>query len=155
LGVGRRTCVVSGIIRAGFLSPIIRIGTIPIHVWRIRPPILPIIIPIISAWVIFPVGGFFDIGSHTDLNGGRSRQRRIDIIPGHRAEHTKAQQGEEEPFRCVYSLWERFLPEVQANSVLCHSIAQGTSYNDTKRCTPWRLPPGTERLGTAIVVTRE
>jgi hypothetical protein len=82
---------VSGTIRTGFLSPIIGIRTVPIHVGRIRPPIPPIIIPVILTWVIFPVGRFFDIGSHPDFNRGRARQRRIDITPCHRAEYPKAQ----------------------------------------------------------------
>jgi hypothetical protein len=116
----------AGTIRVGSLSPIIGRGTIPIHVGRIRPPIPPIIVPVIPAWVIVPVDGFFDIGSHPDLHGGRTRQRWIDITPGCRAEHTQAQEGEEESFHGVYSLVERFLLEVPANSVPSHSTAQDT-----------------------------
>jgi hypothetical protein len=58
------------------------------------PPIAPIIVPVIPARRIVPVVGFFGIGSHTYLNGGRSRQRGIDITPCNHAEHPEAQESE-------------------------------------------------------------
>jgi hypothetical protein len=81
---------VASILRVVSLS-LIGIVPVPIRVPQIRPPIPPIIVPVIPAWVIVPVDRFFDIGSHPDLHGGRARPRRIDITPGRRAEHTQAE----------------------------------------------------------------
>jgi hypothetical protein len=85
------------------LWPIIGVRAIAVR-RRIRPPIAPLIIPVIPPWVMFPIVGFFDIGSHPDLNGGRARQRGIDITPGSCAENAEAQEGEEYAFHGVYSL---------------------------------------------------
>jgi hypothetical protein len=50
------------------VSPIIW-RTSPIRVWKIWPPVAPIIVPVISSWVMFPVVGFFSIYAYTYLNG--------------------------------------------------------------------------------------
>ena len=50
------------------LPPIIG-RTSPIRVRKIGPPIAPIIVPVISSWVIFPVVGFCGVCSYTYRNG--------------------------------------------------------------------------------------